>query len=115
MRTGEGFLICFSLIDKKTIDECQIFIDQIKKVKDVDHFPGILVGCKCDLIEERQIPMQDILKFSNDNSIPYIETSSKNNVKVDDCFLEIVKEIDKFKKINQSNSKVKNNGGCIIS
>jgi hypothetical protein len=36
--------------------------------------------------------MQDILKFSNDNSIPYIETSSKNNIKVDDCFIEVVKE-----------------------
>jgi GTPase SAR1 family protein len=119
IRNGHGFLICFAVTNKTSFDECQNFIDAIKKVKDVENVPGILVGCKGDLIEEREVPIQDVLKFSNDNAIPYIETSSKNNIKVDDCFLEVVKIIDKIKKIDESKPKAnKNNtknGGCVVS
>jgi len=89
MRCGEGFLLCFSLIDFSSFQEISSYIEKIKKVKGVNHFPGVLVGTKCDLNDERKVQLNDILQFSNESEIPYIETSSKNGVKVDDCFLTL--------------------------
>jgi hypothetical protein len=74
-------------------------------------------------LEKREIPMEEILSFSNRLKIPYIETSAKNNIKVDDCFFQIVNEIDKFQKIelskknekkNEKENEKKNSSGCII-
>jgi GTPase SAR1 family protein len=123
LRIGDGFLVCFSFIDTTSYEDVPLYIEQIKRVKDEDNFPILIVGCKSDLIKERVISSQDVIKFSNDNCLPFIETSAKENLKVDNCFLEIVKEIDKFRKINESNKNNKNNknnfakqkGNCIIS
>jgi GTPase SAR1 family protein len=59
--------------------------------------PIVLVCCKCDLVFGRSVPIQDVMKFSCDKSVSYVETSSKFN----ECFLEIVKEIDKFKNLKK--------------
>jgi hypothetical protein len=84
-----------------------IFQNLLNKLKDENEFSILIVGCKCDIVDERVIPIQDELKFSNDNKLPYVETSSKVNLNVDNCFLEIVKEIDKYRKIEESNKNKK--------
>merc|ERR1711894_524493 len=53
MRTGEGFLLVFSVTDKSSFDEIPRFHTQILRVKDKDEFPMILVGNKSDLENER--------------------------------------------------------------
>ena len=39
MRTGEGFLIVYSITARHSFEELQTFIDQIKRVKDTDQVP----------------------------------------------------------------------------
>ena len=55
MRTGEGFLLVYSITDRKSFEEIQVFQQQILRVKDKDYFPIIIVGNKCDLDGERQV------------------------------------------------------------
>lgn len=52
MRTGEGFLLVFSVTDKSSFDEISKFQNQILRVKDKDSFPMIMVGNKSDLENE---------------------------------------------------------------
>ena len=49
MRTGEGFLLIYSVADKSSFDEIFKFHKQILRVKDRDEFPMILVANKADL------------------------------------------------------------------
>ena len=49
MRTGEGFLLIYSVADKTSFDEIFKFHKQILRVKDRDEFPMILVANKADL------------------------------------------------------------------
>jgi hypothetical protein len=44
MRTGDGFLFCFSVTDKKSFEELPNFIEKIKKIMGVDKFPGLIVN-----------------------------------------------------------------------
>ena len=58
MRTGEGFLLVYSINSRQSFDEIQTFQQQILRVKDRDYFPIIIVGNKCDLDSEREISRQ---------------------------------------------------------
>ena len=55
MRTGEGFLLVYSVIDRRSYEEVYKFHKQILRVKDRDEFPMILVGNKADLDHQRAV------------------------------------------------------------
>lgn len=55
MRTGEGFLLVYSITSRQSFEEIVTFQQQILRVKDKDYFPIIVVGNKCDLEHERQV------------------------------------------------------------
>lgn len=55
MRTGEGFLLVYSITSRQSFEEILTFQQQILRVKDRDYFPIIIVGNKCDLDAERQV------------------------------------------------------------
>ena len=61
MRTGEGFLLVYSITSRQSFEEIMTFQQQILRVKDKDYFPIIVVGNKCDLEHERQVSKQGIL------------------------------------------------------
>ena len=60
MRTGEGFLLVYSITDRQSFEEIMTFQQQILRVKDKDYFPMIVVGNKCDLEGERQVSTQGL-------------------------------------------------------
>ena len=58
MRTGEGFLLVYSITSRSSYEEILTFQQQILRVKDKDYFPIIVVANKCDLEAERQVTQQ---------------------------------------------------------
>lgn len=58
MRTGEGFLLVYSITSRQSFEEITTFQQQILRVKDKDYFPMVVVGNKCDLEGERQVTRQ---------------------------------------------------------
>ena len=57
MRTGEGFLLVYSITSRNSFEEITTFHQQILRVKDKDSFPVVVVANKCDLEYERQVGM----------------------------------------------------------
>lgn len=55
MRTGEGFLLVYSITSRESFDEIRTFQQQILRVKDKDSFPMVVVGNKLDLANERKV------------------------------------------------------------
>lgn len=64
MRTGEGFLLVYSITSRNSFEEISTFHQQILRVKDKDSFPVIVIGNKCDLEYERQVGMNGALPFA---------------------------------------------------
>ena len=58
MRTGEGFLLVYSITSRQSFEEITTFQQQILRVKDKDYFPMVVVGNKCDLEGEREVTRQ---------------------------------------------------------
>jgi small GTP-binding protein len=69
MRTGEGFLLVYSIESRQSFEEIMTYQQQILRVKDKDYFPMILVGNKCDLVRERAVSKQGKLKYHNHNAM----------------------------------------------
>ena len=57
MRSGEGFLLVYSITSRSSFEAVSEFYRQILRVKDKDSFPVILVANKSDLEYERQVGM----------------------------------------------------------
>ena len=55
MRTGEGFIICYSVTDKRSFDEAAQYKNLIDKVRNGFDIPVVLVGNKCDLEGTRKV------------------------------------------------------------
>ena len=58
MRTGDGFLCVYAITYAVSFNEVQTLHDHILRVKDTDRVPFVLVGNKCDLVSEREVPKE---------------------------------------------------------
>ncbi|KAJ8031970.1 Ras-related protein R-Ras2 [Holothuria leucospilota] len=96
MRSGEGFLLVFSLTNRTSFDEIYKYHRQILRVKDRDEFPMILVGNKCDLESSRQVTTEEGNQLAQTLKIAYLEASAKNRTNVDQSFHKLVRLIRSF-------------------
>ncbi|KAM0803197.1 ras protein [Usnea florida] len=96
MRTGEGFLLVYSITSRQSFEEILTFQQQILRVKDKDYFPIIIVGNKCDLDSEREVSRQEGEQLAHQFRCAFIETSAKSRINVDNAFFNIVREIRRF-------------------
>lgn len=64
MRSGEGFLLVFSVTDRNSFEEIYKFHRQILRVKDRDEFPMLMVGNKADLEHQRQVNILSKIKLT---------------------------------------------------
>ncbi|RKP11788.1 ras-like protein [Piptocephalis cylindrospora] len=96
MRTGEGFLLVYSITSRSSFEEIATFHQQILRVKDKDYFPIIVVANKCDLEPERQVSSQEGRDLAKEWQCRFIETSAKQKINVDESFYNLVREIRRF-------------------
>ncbi|XP_008934529.1 PREDICTED: LOW QUALITY PROTEIN: GTPase HRas-like, partial [Merops nubicus] len=89
--------------------------EQIKRVKDSDDVPMVLVGNKCDLpartVETRQAEERARAR-ARSYGIPYIETSAKTRQGVEDAFYTLVREIRQHK-LRKLNPPDESGPGCM--
>ncbi|KAF9294771.1 ras-like protein [Linnemannia elongata] len=102
MRTGEGFLLVYSITSRNSFEEISTFYQQILRVKDKDVFPIILVANKCDLEHERQVSTHEGRELAKQFGSRLIETSAKQRINVDEAFYNLVREIRRFNKETHS-------------
>lgn len=96
MRSGEGFLLVYSIISRSSFEEIQRFYQQILRVKDKDWFPVVLVGNKCDLENQRQVGQGEGKDLAKQFKCKFLETSAKEKLNVDEAFYSLVREIRKY-------------------
>jgi len=104
MRTGEGFMLVYSITSRQSFEEITVFQNQILRVKDKDYFPMVIVGNKCDLESEREVSRQEGEALAKQFGCKFIETSAKSRINVDKAFYDIVREIRRFNREMQGYS-----------
>jgi small GTP-binding protein len=93
MRTGEGFVLVYSVTSIDSFEEINLFRNQILRIKDAEKVPMILVGNKSDLEQYRQVPTSVGANMASKWGIPFIETSAFTRANVENTFYNLVREI----------------------
>jgi len=96
MRTGEGFILVYSITDRNSFDEIAKFHKQILRVKDRDEYPMILLANKYDLSSQRVVSTEEGISLAHELRVSYLESSAKMRVNVDAAFHELVRIIRRF-------------------
>ncbi|KAK4226187.1 ras family-domain-containing protein, partial [Podospora fimiseda] len=96
MRTGEGFLLVYSITSRESFEEIRTFQQQILRVKDKDIFPMVVVGNKVDLANERKVPQEEGEALAREFRCKFLETSAKTNTNVEQAFYEVVRAIRRY-------------------
>uniref|UniRef100_A0A1I8IF81 Small monomeric GTPase n=1 Tax=Macrostomum lignano TaxID=282301 RepID=A0A1I8IF81_9PLAT len=65
MRKGDGFLLVYSVTDRKSFDDIRHFHTQILRVKDRDNYPMVLVANKVDLVHLRRVNEEEGKNLAN--------------------------------------------------
>lgn len=97
MRTGDGFLCVYSITLQNSFDEAAQLHDHILRVKDVEAVPFVLVGNKCDLEEDREVPTDKGQALASQLKCPFMESSAKTRTNVVEAFEALVREIKRFR------------------
>ncbi|XP_023218894.1 GTP-binding protein Rit2-like isoform X2 [Centruroides sculpturatus] len=98
MRGGEGFIICYSITDRRSFEEAAEYKKQIERVRHSDSIPIVLVGNKYDLEPMRKVSTEEGQALSRQLNCPFYETSAALRHFVDDVFHALVREIRKKEK-----------------
>ena len=115
-RSAQGFLLVYSITSRSSFDKISTLRDQILHVKDVDRFPFILVGNKCDLNEERQVTTEEGQNLAQSFGCPFLETSAKTPINVDLVFDDLIREVRKEaqKSAIEAEASKKKEKDCLI-
>lgn len=86
IRGANGVIICFDVTNRTTFDDLDKWLERCK-MHSIPGTPVMLVGCKCDEDGKRKVRREEAEGWARANgNIPYIETSAKSNVNVQEAF-----------------------------
>eukprot|EP01080_Neovahlkampfia_damariscottae_P009948 gene9948-2269_t len=119
MRDAEGFMVVYSITDKKSFEKVVEFQKKITQVKEkVKKIPIILIGNKIDLEESRQVTREEGQKLAKEFGIPFLETSAKTRINIDESFEQISLDVRKSRQQEKDgktkNKSEKKDGGCLL-
>ncbi|XP_028663887.1 ras-related protein Ral-B [Erpetoichthys calabaricus] len=104
-RSGEGFLLVFSITEHESFSSTVELREQILRVKsEDDKIPLLLVGNKCDLEDRRQVSVDEARGKAEQWGVQYVETSAKTRANVDKVFFDLMREV-KLKKMSENKEK----------
>eukprot|EP01126_Amoeba_proteus_P019556 TRINITY_DN2011_c0_g1_i4.p1 TRINITY_DN2011_c0_g1~~TRINITY_DN2011_c0_g1_i4.p1 ORF type:complete len:170 (-),score=26.02 TRINITY_DN2011_c0_g1_i4:162-671(-) len=92
-RGATGALLCYSVTNRVTFENCETWLDELMQHAD----PGIivmLVGNKTD-VHSRDVTTEEGMEFAQKNRLQFIETSAKDNSNVSEAFERLIREICK--------------------
>lgn len=98
MRTGEGFMLVYSVTSRASFEEIFTFQQQILRVKDKDYFPMILVGSHMEKDHKRQVSSAEGQELARQFGCRFTEVSAKKRINIDNAFYDLVRSIREFNK-----------------
>ncbi|KAL2260081.1 hypothetical protein VTK26DRAFT_6034 [Humicola hyalothermophila] len=81
MKTGQGFLLVFSIASKTSFEELESLRDDIIRIKDDEDIPIVIVGNKADLEDQRAVDRVKAVNLSQRWNVPYYEASARTRSK----------------------------------
>lgn len=121
---ARGIILVFDITNYDSFENLHNWMNDINDNSDNYFVPIVLVGNKCDLIDKREVNLDEIIELSDKLDIDYIEVSAKEKINLDKIFISINNEIRENIKlhgieyldiIKENNFLNKNRNWCFCS
>ncbi|ODQ82111.1 hypothetical protein BABINDRAFT_174685 [Babjeviella inositovora NRRL Y-12698] len=109
-RGAMGIIIVYDTTDSRTFDNVENWFATVNQHAS-DEAQLMLVGNKCDDLENRQVPREKAVELAKRLNIPFVEASAKSNENVDQVFYELAKLIQE----NVGDAVVETNNGVNVA
>ena len=94
-QSSDGFLVVYDISNIESFETLDYWIEEIKS-NSQELSQLILVGNKCDIIDERKIKTDDGKAYAKKKNIKFFEVSAKEGTNVNQVFESLVKNILKY-------------------
>ena len=88
---ADGILFVYDITNAKSFEGVKNWIKEAEEVG--DYFQRIIIGNKSDLEDERQVSLEELNEYANEEKINFYETSAKDNINLKEVFNKIVELI----------------------
>ncbi|CAN6584629.1 unnamed protein product [Malus baccata var. baccata] len=93
-RGAHGIIIVYDVTEMESFNNVKQWLNEIDRYAS-DSVCKLLVGNKCDLVETKVVDTQTAKAFADELGIPFLETSAKDSINVEQAFLTMAAEIKK--------------------
>ena len=93
MHKADAFIIVYSIIDKNSFNNIQKWINEAKNKTSFKKIKFFIIGNKSDIINGRQVGVDEIRQFCEKDNLKFYEISSMNNNDLEECFTDIFLDI----------------------
>lgn len=93
-RGAHGIIIVYDVTEMESFNNVKQWLNEIDRYAN-DSVCKLLVGNKCDLVENKVVDTQMGKALADELGIPFLETSAKDAINVEQAFLTMTGEIKK--------------------
>ena len=86
-----GIIMAYGINDRNSFNNINNWMKQIKEHAG-EHVCLLLIGNKCDM-KDRVVEESEGRNLANEYSIPFLETSAKEGINIQECFQTIGKDV----------------------
>ncbi|KAJ1856690.1 mitogen-activated protein kinase kinase kinase [Coemansia sp. RSA 638] len=111
--TADVYVIVFSVTFRKSFEIAQVIRDKILDMSGTETVAMVLVGNKSDLKSERQVTRAEAEQVADAYRCPYVETSAKENINIDQVFVNSVKMANRLR-AGEEEDVTDDKSSCIV-
>eukprot|EP00268_Persea_americana_P017335 TRINITY_DN1834_c0_g1_i1.p1 TRINITY_DN1834_c0_g1~~TRINITY_DN1834_c0_g1_i1.p1 ORF type:complete len:202 (+),score=33.54 TRINITY_DN1834_c0_g1_i1:231-836(+) len=106
-RGAHGIIIVYDVTEMESFNNVKQWLSEIDRYAS-DSVCKLLVGNKCDLVGNKVVDTQMAKAYADELGIPFLETSAKDSINVEQAFLTMAGEIKKRMGSQPSSNKATN-------
>mmetsp|Transcript_28911 Transcript_28911/g.32119 ORF Transcript_28911/g.32119 Transcript_28911/m.32119 type:complete len:210 (+) Transcript_28911:91-720(+) len=91
-RGAHGIIVVYDITNHETFHNVQKWLQEIDRYA-CENVHKLLVGNKCDLVNERKVAYDSAKEFADQLSLIFLETSAKNSTNVEEAFTKMASAI----------------------
>ena len=93
INNSQDILLTYDITNCSTFENLNKWIRKIDECKDISVYPIIIVGCKADLEDKREVSTEEGKKFAEEYKFPFFETSARTGKGIKEAFYTLIQKI----------------------